>query len=229
MFFFWPTRWGRALFDIETDDFLFSFSGGGTRGLVEGTYLEMAPQGLAWVHHLSHRGRPPQLLVYTSTTWHRTHFPNTHTNWLRLPRGTHSISTSVCVSSSRIRGTLTSQVRQTDPTTRRSKSTHDIIRFHTVHTRKTTRHTRIPTKPNQANLDKFTHKRDPARYPYLSTQPRLVVNQPQLLPHIPPPRLDSRALRRLGLAVLKRLAARLERLQKHAGVKEAICPNKQPG
>ena len=223
VFLFWPTRWGRALFDIETDDFLLSFS-----EAEPGVWLgvEMAPQGLAWVHHLSHRGRPPQLLVYTSsTTWHRTHFPNAHTNRPRLPRGTHLFQRAcVCVvSSSRIKGTLTSQASQTDPT-RRSKIDHNIILY--THAKQ---HARQASQPNQSQPDKFTRKRDRARYPYLSTQPRLVVNQPQLLPHIPPPRLDSRALRRLGLALLKRLAARLERLEKHAGVKEAICPNKQPG
>jgi len=50
-----------------------------------------------------------------------------------------------------------------------------------------------------------------------------IVNEAQLLAHVPPPCLDSRPFGRLRLLDIEVLAARLERLQKHAGVKEAIC------
>ena len=60
-----------------------------------------------------------------------------------------------------------------------------------------------------------------------SNNPKSVINQPQLLPHIPSPRLNSSPLRRLRLPVIQILTPRLKSLQQHARVEESIYNKSQ--
>ena len=162
VFLFWHTRWGRALFDIKTNDFLFLslFSGGGTRGLVGGR------DGSSGVG----LGTPP-LSSWPAATTSCIYFNNMAQN--PFSKHTHkqaevaarytSISTSVCV----CRAIQSDQTHVNKPSKpdrpnnkEDTKSTHDIILY--THAKQ---HARQASKPNRTNLDKFTRKRDPAGYP----------------------------------------------------------------
>lgn len=124
---------------------------------------------------------------------------------------------------SNIKQSVSKWATETTPDTLRNNGTSEhhftdlcMISSHLARkTRQTSNHHRkVKTGPRS--------KYKPPRGPSLQPPPS-IVNQPQLLPHFPPPRLHRRPFRRLRLAVLIALAARLQGLQQHAGVEESIC------
>lgn len=58
--------------------------------------------------------------------------------------------------------------------------------------------------------------------PMINHQFILVLNKPQFLSHIPPPRISSSSLRWLRFTLVKGVATGLESLEEHACIKEAV-------